>query len=119
MSRFERRLPIEVEAVRLIRPVYDSEGNRIADTGEWILVDGREQYYMKDEDFNREFVRKGPEVVVEKEIQIQTLSYPIYIEKPVPYPCPQPWIKPWWDRGVVWCDSSGYTKSHSGTISNV
>jgi hypothetical protein len=118
MSKFERRLPVEVEAIRLIRPIYDSEKNMIADTGEWILTDGKEQYYMKDVDFQREFVRKGPEkeVVVERTVQIQ--SYPIYIEKPVPYPCPQPWIKPWWDRGIIWCDTSGYVKSHSGTSVN-
>ena len=112
MSEYTRRVPFEVEAVRLIRPIFDEEGNRLADTGEWLLTDGKEQYYMKDSDFQREFVRKGPqkEVVVQKEIQTKT--YPIYIEKPVPYPCPQPWVKPWWQRGIVWCDSRGYLKAH-------
>jgi hypothetical protein len=113
MSKFERRLPLEVEAVRLIRPVYDSEGKRLADTGEWLLVDGKEQYYMKHEDFEREFVKKNPE----KEVQVihttSVQSYPVYIEKPVPYPCPQPWIRPFWDSGVVWCDSKGYSTTHT------
>lgn len=114
MSQYKRRLPLEVEAVRLIRPVYDSEGNRLADTGEWLFTDGKEQYYMKDEDFQREFTRKGPEkeIVVQKEIQTQVQTYPVYIEKPVPYPCPQPWVRPFWDRGIVWCDSKGYVSSH-------
>lgn len=124
MSNYQRRVPFEVEAIRLIRPIFDEEGNRLADTGEWILTDGKEQYYMKDEDFQREFVRKGPqkEIVVQKEIQTQIKTYPVYIEKPTPIPCPQPWVIPWWERGIVWCDSHGYTSSHhefkDNTVSN-
>jgi hypothetical protein len=118
---YERKRPFEVEAIRLIRPVYDSEGKRLADTGEWIIIDGKEQYYMKDEDFCREFVKKAPEteIVVETEVQIQTYSYPIYIEKPVWPPCPQPWVRPWYDRNIIWCDSTGYLTSHSSDQTNI
>jgi hypothetical protein len=114
MSKFERRLPTEVEAVRLIRAVYDSDRNKLADRGEWLLVDGQEQYYMKHEDFEREFVRKGPEKEVEYIHTTSIQSYPVYIEKPVPYPCPSPWIRPWWERGIVWCDTKGYLSAHPG-----
>jgi hypothetical protein len=119
MSNFERRIPQEIEAVRLIRPVYDSEGKRLADTGEWLLTDGKEQYYMKDEDFNREFVRKGPEKEVQVVHSTSIQSYPVYIEKPTPVPCPSPWIRPFWDRRIVWCDNSGYLKNHSTTSSKL
>lgn len=73
---------------------------------------------MKDADFQKESVRKGPEkeVVIQKEISIQ--SYPIYVEKPVPYLCLLPWIRPFLERGVVWSDSTGYLISHSSAVSH-
>lgn len=110
---YERKT-IEVEAIQLIKAIFDSENNRLADKGEWLIVDGNQQLYMKDEAFRKEFVRKPPEKEVV--IQTQTISTPSYIYV---NPCPpiNPW-KPcpdyWWQHGTgVWCDSTGYSINHS------
>ena len=111
MSNFERRMT-EVEAVRLKEAVYDAKGGRLADIGEWLLTDNFGQYYMRDVDFQREFVKKGPKVntVIQKEV-VRVPAPPIIIREP----CPDHWgwPRPWWEQGVVWCSSQGYTTTHA------
>jgi hypothetical protein len=110
---YERKV-VEIEAVRLVSAIYDKEHYRVADKGEWLIVDGDVQLYMKDEDFHRTFVKKPPE----KEIVTETVTVtqPIYVNPcpPVvyPQPCIDPW--PWWKRGdiICWTDSSGYRTQH-------
>ena len=116
---YERRI-IEIEAVQLVRAIYDSEGNRLADKGEWIIVDGENQFYMKDEDFRKEFIKKPPEkeIVTETVTITQPYGVPMYINPCPPVyitPCSDPWPNwPWWKRGdiICWSDSKGYINTH-------
>lgn len=116
---YERKV-VEIEAVKLAKAIFDSENNRLADKGEWLIVDGDVQLYMKDEDFHKTFVKKPPE----KEIITETITItqpqwtPIYVNPCPPQPC-DPW--PWWKRSdiICWGDSFGYITNHSSNSTNI
>jgi hypothetical protein len=48
----------EVQAVKLQENLYDKRGKCISQKGEWLVVEGREQYYMTEREFNEEFEPK-------------------------------------------------------------
>ena len=48
MAKF-RRKPKEVEAIRLVRGVGE------ASSGEWLVIEGENQFFMSDEMFSEEF----------------------------------------------------------------
>jgi hypothetical protein len=101
--------PAEVEAIKLSCAVFDSEGKRLADKGEWLIVDREQQFYMKDEDFHKVFIKVKPPVEVKKEVEYK--PYPVYVEKIRIEPWCPPRI-PWWNKPFVWCDSHSYLKCH-------
>jgi hypothetical protein len=74
----------EVQAVKLQENLYDKRGKCVAQKGDWLVVEGREQYYMTDREFNEEFEAKRE----------YTYTYPWY---PITYR--------WQTYDGTWCDS--------------
>lgn len=92
----------DVQAIRLVMPVFDQRGRSIADKGDWLVVDGRDQIYMTDEEFHDEFQKKIdvslPPIIIQRD-------YPPY--RPPYYPTPY-WHydeRPFWETGRTICDS--------------
>jgi hypothetical protein len=77
----------KVQAIQLIAPIYDEAGNKKAAARDWLVIEGGKQFYIKNEDFWREF--KPAE---DKPIVIKEKEYLPYI------PCTPnpPWVNPFW-----------------------
>ena len=87
----------DVQAIQLLKSVFDSEGNELAKKGDWLVIEGSDQFYMSDKEFNDEFAKK--QECDEQPIIIwrdRPYYYPIYIDRCEPcwphWPQQYPWI---------------------------
>lgn len=101
---YERK-SVEVEAIRLVAAIYDRDGGLLANQGEWLIVEGGQQFYMRDVDFHRHFSLK-------QESRSNIYFYPIYIEKEV-YP-----NRRYWEYPYVWTSSTSYRSAHTNLITD-
>jgi len=49
------RYSYSVEAIQLKDAVYDKDGKKLADKGDFLVIDNHEQYYTSKEEFQRKF----------------------------------------------------------------
>ena len=109
----------EIQAVKLVKPVYDKHGDELAKKGDWLVIEGTRQYYMSDDEFTEEFELKSPDGVV----HYYPVPYPYYIPTPVivyPQVIPPTYPQPYWQHYEVICGSpttSGTTSTN--VISNI
>ena len=59
MADYERRKRT-VQAIQLVRAIFDASGRCLAEKGDWLVIEGRDQFYMTAVEFNEEFVQVQP-----------------------------------------------------------
>jgi hypothetical protein len=83
----------DVQAIRLIETVYGPRGQVLAEDGDWLVIEGNNQFYMTNDEFQEEFQQKQealtlpPIIIREKD----------YVPLPYPVPCRPPYRRYWWE----------------------
>jgi hypothetical protein len=110
MFKYKRK-PEYVEAIELQEPVYNKDGEKLADKGDFLVVEGENQRYYKREDFFKEFTLDTEPI---------TIPYPYPVPCPTsPPPCPPvypdpgypyPWVDRWRQPYITWTTESTNTQ---------
>ena len=92
MSDYQKKKKT-IQAVQLVKPVFDKHGEELAKKGDWLVIEGSRQYYMTNDEFNEEFELKSPDGA----IHYYPVPYPyyIYVSPPIPpvyYPNHYHWV---------------------------